>query len=464
MTDVVIAGGGFAGSAAALFLARRGHVVTLVERDAPPPDGGPDADFEDWHRPGVPQARQSHALLGRARRVLMDETPDVVEALLDRGVHERELAVGVGRVPGEAMLSTRRLVAEAVVRRAVAREPGVTVRSGERVVGLVAAGGPGVPIVTGARTESGAVLPAQLVVDAGGRRSALPRWLDQLGVQAPVEEHQDCGYFYLTRFYRVRPGFEPPIIPVPSGVVLDYGNALSFGADNDTFSLSLTLSVHDPHRQAFRDPDRFDRFFACVPRTAPLIAIGNPITDVSLMARIENRRRRLVNDDGPVVGGVVALGDASLHTNPTLGRGISLALWQAQRLAEVAVDAPDDPVAFVAAFDEWTQAHLGVWFDTQTAADAAALDRLEAGLRGERLPLGPEPAGRRAAAAFALAQTDPLVGAAVTRMVHLLASPADAFGDPAVAERIDAFLQTEPDLERPADAPTRAEFEALVTA
>jgi len=179
------------------------------------------------------------------------------------------------------------------------------------------------------------------------------------------------------------------------------------------------------------------------------------------MARIENRRRRLVDGDGPVVGGVVALGDASLHTNPTLGRGISLALWQAQHLAEVAAAADDDPLDVVAELDDWTEANLGVWFDTQVAADAAGVERLAAGLRGERLPPSDDPGGRRAAAAFALAQTDPVVGTAVTRMIHLLAPPAEALGDPEVIGRIGAFLQTEPDLERPVDAPTRSEFEAI---
>ena len=72
-----------------------------------------------------------------------------------------------------------------------------------------------------------------------------------------------------------------------------------------------------------------------------------------------------------------------------------------------------------------------------------------------------DPAIRRASAALVLAQTDPLVGSAVTRMFHLLASPAEALTDPDVTERIDAFLGTEPDLERPVDSPTRAEFEAL---
>jgi len=70
---------------------------------------------------------------------------------------------------------------------------------------------------------------------------------------------------------------------------------------------------------------------------------------------------------------------------------------------------------------------------------------------------------RFVAAAFVCAQDDNVVGDAVAKVVHLLAPPTEAFGDPAVARRVGAFLSTNPDLERPADTPSRAEFEAFAT-
>ncbi|MEO6653073.1 MAG: FAD-dependent oxidoreductase [Ilumatobacteraceae bacterium] len=463
MTDVVIAGGGFAGLAAALFVARRGHSVTVLERDGSPIDADPDNDVEHWHRPGAPQSHQPHLMLARARRVLAEEAPDVIEAFLSRGVRQARAESGAGSLPGEHFLMSRRLVAEATIRRIVEREPGVTVLAGEAVTGLEATRNGDVPIVTGARLASGAVLSAALVVDAGGRRSALPDWLAAIGARAPIDQTQECGFFYSTRYFRLRSGCATPQTVVPAAISLDYATLLAFGADNDTFSLSATLSTHDPHRSRLRDNDFWTRFVQAVPGTARWLAVGDPISDVTTMSRIENRRRSLVDDDGPIVGGVVSLGDAALHTNPTLGRGISLAFWHAQHLAHVAGTAADDPVRFVQDFHDWTHEHLGVWFDTQVATDTAALARLEAGLRGQRLPVADDPMGRMIAATVQCAQQDKVVGDAFTAMVHVLTPPIQALGDPAVAANVQQFLTTNPNFDRPPDVPSRSEFVQMAT-
>jgi flavin-dependent dehydrogenase len=58
---------------------------------------------------------------------------------------------------------------------------GVTVS--ELVAGQPTA--PGVPHVTGVRTSDGEHIPCDLVIDAMGRRSDLPRWLAALGARPP---------------------------------------------------------------------------------------------------------------------------------------------------------------------------------------------------------------------------------------------------------------------------------------
>ena len=118
---VIVVGGGLGGLAAALLLARRGHRVTLVERDADTPGGTPDQLFSGWARPGVPQARHPHNFLARSVRVLRDQAPDVLESLEARGV--LKIPVDLGDGPADALLCSRRPVYEAVVREALTAEP-----------------------------------------------------------------------------------------------------------------------------------------------------------------------------------------------------------------------------------------------------------------------------------------------------------------------------------------------------
>ena len=463
MTDIIVAGGGFTGLAAALFLARRGHTVTVVERDGSPTGSSPDDNAQHWARPGAPQSHQSHLLLGRARRVLAEESPDVIDEFIARGIRQAPAVVGASCLDGEYFLMSRRLVAEAILRRIVEREPGVTILSRDAVVALAVNTLGDIPIATGVRLASGTVLTAPLIVDAGGRRSALPSWLAEVDARPPIDQTQECGFFYTTRYYRVRSGCTAPITRVPAAFALDYATVIAFGADNGTFSITATLSTRDPFRSRLRDPDCHTKFLKAVPMTAAWMAVGEPISDISTMSRIENRRRSLVDDDGPIVGGVVALGDAALHTNPTLGRGISLGFWHAQHLAEVAGTAFDNPTGFVQDFHNWTAENLAIWFDTQVATDAAGLARLEAGLRGERPPPSTDAMSRFQAAAFVCAQHDTVVGNAVASMVHLLKNPMEAFGDQAVVDRIQQYLATNPNLDRKPDVPNRQEFEKLIS-
>lgn len=140
MTRVAIVGGGPGGLAAALFLGRRGHRVTLFERDGHRPGADLDGDFFDWHRPGVPHAVQPHGLLAPVRTVLRAEAPDVYRAMLRMGARERnELDWFAERPPARpgdedlVTVQTRRIVLEAALHDAVRREPEVDVRLGEPV-------------------------------------------------------------------------------------------------------------------------------------------------------------------------------------------------------------------------------------------------------------------------------------------------------------------------------------------
>src|SRR4051812_3645357 len=84
---IVIVGAGVSGLGAALLLAREGHDIVLLERDATPLPHDPDEAF-GWERRGAPQVRHSHAFLARGRNLLRDRLPDVRDSLLRAGVTE----------------------------------------------------------------------------------------------------------------------------------------------------------------------------------------------------------------------------------------------------------------------------------------------------------------------------------------------------------------------------------------
>ncbi|HEY1000497.1 MAG TPA: NAD(P)-binding protein [Streptosporangiaceae bacterium] len=415
---VIVPGGGLAGLATALFLGRRGSQVTVLERDRHLPVGEPDSIFSAWPRPGVPQARQPHNFLGRSVRVLQDEAPDVLDTLLARGALRIPLDLGEG--PGDAMVCARRPVFESIIRQAAQAEPTVAMRDDTTVTDVLVQPGK-VPVVTGVVTGTTDAIRGDLVVDAAGRRSPLLALLNAHGTRPAVTTSQDCGLMYISRYYRLRPGCDYPRLDSPVMAVLDWARAMAFPADNGTFALLATITARDPLRRQLCTEDGFARFHTALPAIAPWVQAGQPISKLRTMARLENRYRRLVDGDGPIVGGLVLLGDSALHTNPTASRGVSLAFAQAQHLATT-LDKATDPRSCAAAFDAWTDANIGAWYGPQAQADASLARRMQAAVDGKPSP-PPDPMERLRLAIFNASRTDAQVALPLRRMIHLVSLP-----------------------------------------
>ncbi|WP_329614861.1 FAD-dependent oxidoreductase [Streptomyces brevispora] len=467
MTRVAVIGGGIGGLAAALFLARRGHSVTVLERDGHRPGRDLDGDFLDWRRPGVPQAVQPHGLLAPVRTVLRAETPDVYDAMLRLGALERSefdwFAEPPPARPGDEDLITlqaRRIVLEAALHDAVHREPGIDARLGEAAEGLLVDRHGEVLRVTGVRSAAGRH-EADLVVDAGGRRSPVTGWLSEAGCRDAVVENHRIGIAYICRWYRLRP--DGPRNPgrVKAGSVAAFAVGGVFPSDNGTFAVSLTVSTADPTRGALRDPAVFER----VARTFPAVAAWldlrpEAISGVLAMGGLDNRWTGLVDAAGPVVTGLVGIGDAVTYTNPTMGQGVALAFWAAQWVARQAGTAGDDPASFAEAYHRWTERTLRPWFDIQVAMDRANEVLLRNPAQESSRP--PTAAAREKAALSACSWDDPVVMRAQARIRHLVLPADQAYGTEEVRARLARWMADHPDFTPGFDGPAREDWESAV--
>ena len=262
-----------------------------------------------------------------------------------------KIPVDLGDGPADALLCSRRPVYEAVVRQALTAEPTVTMRAGATVTDLVVRPGQ-VPVVEGVVTGAGETIRAGLVVDAAGRRSRLSAMLETHGARPAPATKQCCPLMYISRYYRLRPGHGYPRLDSPIMAFIGWARSMAFLADNGTFALLAAIAAGDPLRRRLTTEAGFHRFHSAVPMIRPWLAAGEPISPIRVMARLENSYRRLADGDGPVAGGLVLLGDSCMHTNPTAGRGVSLAFAQAEHLALTSGGATD-PLAYTAGFDSW---------------------------------------------------------------------------------------------------------------
>ena len=453
--EVAVVGGGVAGLGAALALARRGHDVTVFERDDTPMPDSADAAFE-WDRRGAPQVRHSHAFLARLVVLLKSDYPDLYQQLLQEGASEMRFGddlpasmVGFERQPDDdelSMLACRRTTFEWVLRRAALAEGRVEFRTGIAVDGLMAPSPPpgATPHITGVRLADGATKACDLVVVAAGRRSALPDWLQAIGC-TPVEEAvDDTGIVYFSRFYRLRDGVGYPPRTGPIGGDLGYLKYGVFVGDNQMFSVTLATPTDDQElRKLLTNPDGFDSCARQLVATAPwLDGRAEPITaSVHAMAGLINRWREFVVGERPVATGFVPIGDAVLCTNPLYGRGCATAFWGAHLMVAAIEAHPGDPEAMLLAYEIALRAEIYPWYRASVEQDAEARRVASALLAGED-PDG-DPTDQRSfmRAVFRhgllpALRRDPVVLRAFFRALNLLTAPDAMIKDPDVGARV----------------------------
>ncbi len=384
---ILIAGSGIAGLSAAMALAGHGRDITVIDRDAPPPDLGPDEAFERWERKGVTQLRHSHVFLGRLIKLIRERHPSLWSALLAAGAREFSFSEGLPPAlkpgyrarPGDedmSFLLSRRTTLELIMRRYAATLPGVAFVTDTAIRGVLQDGA----TVTGLRVETGGVtrqLAADSVIDATGRGTQFPDWL---GLDGTIVDTSPAGILYFTRHYRLLDGAEEPSRDGPAGAGdLGYIKFGVFAADNRHFSITLAVpEIETGLRTATLKPETFDAICHAIPGTARWVdtARAEPASKVFGMGNLLNIWRSFAPGGAPRVVNFYPIGDAAMRTNPLYGRGCSTGAIQAHLLADIFAETRD-PAARLTALETRTREQLRPFYDVMAKQDAQAIRRAQ---------------------------------------------------------------------------------------
>jgi hypothetical protein len=249
---------------------------------------------------------------------------------------------------------------------------------------------------------------------------------------------------YFSRHYRVRRAVELPG-PVTTRIVvgLDEFTVGIWGADNGAMQLAVVPLASDHRFKTLRHPKVFEAVLGTVPTYAAWLDVLDPITDVFPMGAVNNTMRRLVVGGTPVATGVVAIGDSVCTTNPTLGRGPTLALMGVADLLDTIDKHSDDRGTQAIALDKLVAEHILPYYEDQAAIDSARLAILRHRIFDASLPPAPPVFSDRIT--FEQLRTgallDPTVFRAFWKVMGMISRPAEVYTDPDIVALTQEVLR-----------------------
>jgi 2-polyprenyl-6-methoxyphenol hydroxylase-like FAD-dependent oxidoreductase len=221
----------------------------------------------------------------------------------------------------------------------------------------------------------GEPVPAELVLDASGRSSPV---IKELGEREGFGGA--CGIAYVDRLYRLRPGAEPGPLNGPLAWQGDFDGyqVLVFPHERGVFSTVIMRASHDRGLKALRHDAAYDAACAAIAGLAAWTdpERAEPLAPVFPGGSLLNHYRGQRRVDGrPMLSGLVVVGDAVGTTTPNFGRGVTLALMQAERLL-AAVDAHGSNLDAVRdAFGAWCDEVIAPWVRDHVDSDTARAAR-----------------------------------------------------------------------------------------
>jgi len=339
--EVGIIGAGTAGSAAALFLSRAGHHVTIFERVPEPKAIGAGIVLQ-------PSGMSVLAALGLLPPVVARGAV-LRELYAETSKRRPVLKLAYSDVAGDLYgLGLHRGVLFQTLFEAVKASPAITLKCAVGIEDLTRApDGRNLVVETDSRKEHG---PFDLVVVADGARSRLR---DDTALKKTVKKYPwgalwfvgtDAEHRFHHRLYQVLSGTRRMMGLLPTGL----------GPTGQTPLVSLFWSLGARSLEQWRAAGLLpwkEEILRFAPEAAPLLEqIQSP--DQVLFAEYHDVVMAQWNTDD-----VVYLGDAAHATSPQLGQGCNLALVDAQVLAQCLAVSDALPLA-LDAYSRTRDAHL----------------------------------------------------------------------------------------------------------
>ena len=423
----VVLGASMAGLFATRVLLDRFETVTLVEKDPLPDDV--------IVRPGTPQARHIHVMQKAGQETLEGLFPGYGEELTEAGALEIDLTSDVEIYEQGDFLadgptriqqySASRPLFEQITRRRVAAFDRVTIRDGCHFVDYLVDDDVSTVAGVTVRTADGVrEVPAELVVDATGRTSRTPVWLEKRGYTSPTTDEVYIDLAYSTAIVE-RPTDDRRALLVLPDPPRRRGCAI-FPIERGRWLMTL-VGMHGDHPPT--DPEGFRDYAASLPVSdaTRLIDEHGLVSEDVYRYPIPSNRRRRYEDLERFPDGLVVVGDAIASFNPIYGQGMSVAALEAMQLHHTLATDDVDEVglrfferAHRVVDDAWNVAVGSDFQFTETTGPK---------------PLGTDLLNRYVARLNRKAHTDGRLSDAFNRVVIMEERPASLFR-PSVAWRV----------------------------